>query len=573
MTTIELKQPWPVQGERLEIAQTGIELIREPLLNKGTAFTQEERTRLNLHGLLPYHATTLELQSKRIMRSVRSRATPLDQYVELSQLHDRNEHLFYHLLTEHLEELMPIVYTPTVAEATTHFSSVFRRGRGVWLSPAFKGRLARVLREAAGDRPIRLMVATDNEAILGIGDQGAGGMAISVGKLALYTACAGIPPAAALPISLDVGTDNESLLADEMYLGWREPRLRGADYEAFIEEFVDAVKRVFPGALVQWEDLRKDNALRVLDRFRDSVQSFNDDIQGTGAVALAGVLSALRQTGGSIAEQRFVVDGAGAAGLGIARQIGSALIAAGVRPEEVRERIAALDSRGLLVEGAEIREEYKRDLAWRRDYAASLGLGDGADRKLESVVRAFRPTVLIGTSGQPQLFTERIVHNMAEHAKHPLIMPFSNPTDRTEAAPADLLRWTGGRAIVATGSPFAPVEVDGRPRRIGQGNNVFVFPGVGLGVLLGGFSKVTDDMLTAAAHAVAGCVTDAELEQGLIYPAVRRLHVVTRAVAAAVIRCGAGLAAAEAHADDLEERIERAMWKPRYADYWPLPTG
>lgn len=573
MRNIELKQPWPVQSERLEVGLDGIDLIREPLLNKGTAFTHEERARLNLQGLLPYHPTTMELQSRRIMQSVRERATPFEKYIELSQLHDRNEHLFYHVLGEHLEELMPIVYTPTVAQATTHFSSAFRRGRGVWLSPAFKGRIARVLREAAGDRPIRLIVATDNEAILGIGDQGAGGMAIAVGKLALYTAGAGIPPAAALPVSLDVGTDNETLLGDSMYLGWREPRLRGAEYEAFIEEFVDAVKRVFPGAVIQWEDLRKDNALNVLDRFRDSVQSFNDDIQGTGAVALAGVLTSLRLTGKTLTEQRFVVDGAGAAGLGIARQIARALAQAGLDANAVRERIAALDSRGLLVEGGSIREHYKRELAWSSEFATSLGLERGTQHGLESVVRCFHPTVLIGTSGQPRVFTENIVRSMAAHVDRPLIMPFSNPTDRAEATPADLFAWTDGRAIVATGSPFEPVTVAGRPRRIGQGNNVFIFPGLGLGVLLGGFSKVTDDMLTAAAHAVAGCVTEDELASGLIYPAARRLHAVTRTVAAAVIRSGHGEPAAPFGGDDLEERVDRATWKPRYAEYWPATTG
>ncbi len=462
---------------------------------------------------------------------------------------------------------MPIIYTPTVAEATRNFSQVYRRARGVWLTPDFRGRMARVLRDAAGEEPVRLIVATDNESILGIGDQGAGGMAICVGKLALYTVAAGIPPAATLPVSLDVGTDNQALLEDGMYVGWREPRLRGAEYDDFIEEFVEAVASVFPKALLQWEDLRKDIALGVADRYRARLPSFNDDIQGTGAVALAGLLSSARVTGTRLSEHRVVVYGAGAAGLGIARQIRAAMQIEGLSATQSLERVAALDSRGLLVTDHEQREAYKRDLAWPPALAQSFGLGASSARGLDSVVEAFRPTALIGTSGQRGSFTEAIVRSMAGHCARPVILPMSNPSDLSEAVPADLLRWTDGRALVATGSPFAPVEVNGRVVSIGQGNNVLVFPGLGLGVLLGGIRAVTDEMLTAAAYTLAGKITDAELASGMLFPAVTRLREVSAAVAAAVIANSRGAAVTDPPAAALVDAVAARMWVPRYEEY------
>jgi malic enzyme len=431
--------------------------------------------------------------------------------------------------------------------------------------------MARVLRDAVGDRPIRLIVATDNESILGIGDQGAGGMAICVGKLALYTVAAGIPPAVTLPISLDIGTDNPVLLDDPQYVGWREKRLRGTEYDAFVDEFVVAVASVFPGALLQWEDLRKDIALRVLDRHRTQLPAFNDDIQGTGAVALAGVLSSARITGTPLVAQRVVIHGAGAAGLGIARQIKAAMRMHGLSPEEADARVAALDSRGLLVAGQDLRDAYKRELAWPAERARAIGLSDGSSSGLEAVIRAFRPSVLIGTSGQARSFDEKIVCAMAEHCERPVILPFSNPTDQSEAVPADVLRWTRGRALVATGSPFAPVELDGRTMRIGQGNNVLIFPGVGLGALLGDIRHVTDDMLTAGALALTGLVSEQELASGMLFPAVTRLREVSRTVAAAVIHCARTGVVTGAPPAELLDAVERAMWVPRYSEYqWPM---
>ncbi len=567
MKDAELHSPWPSQSEPVPVTKGGRELIRDPILNKGTAFRADERERFRLHGLLPSGQLTMDLQVRRIVADIDRAPTPLDRYLKLSALQDRNEHLYFRVLAEHLERYMPIIYTPTVAEATRNFSQVYRRARGVWLTPDFRGRMARVLRDAAGDEPVRLIVATDNESILGIGDQGAGGMAICVGKLALYTVAAGIPPAATLPISLDVGTDNQALLEDGMYVGWREPRLRGAAYDEFIEEFVEAVASVFPKALLQWEDLRKDIALGVADRYRARLPSFNDDIQGTGAVALAGLLSSARVTGTRLSEHRVVVHGAGAAGLGIVRQIRAAMQIEGLSAAQSLERVAALDSRGLLVTDHEQREAYKRDLAWPPTLAQSFGLGAASARGLDAVVAAFRPTALIGTSGQRGSFTEAIVRAMAGHCARPVILPMSNPSDLSEAVPADLLRWTDGRALVATGSPFAPVEVNGRVVSIGQGNNVLVFPGLGLGVLLGGIRTVTDEMLTAAAYTLAGKITDAELESGMLFPAVTRLREVSAAVAAAVIANSRGAAVTDPPAAALVDAVAARMWVPRYEEY------
>lgn len=567
MNAKKLRTPWPHQSEPVLVSKTGIDLVRDPLLNKGTAFTAEERERFHLDGLLPSRQISMEMQIRRILATLEKLSSPFDKYLELSAMQDRNEHLYYRVLADRLEELMPIIYTPTVAEATRNFSKVFRRGRGIWLTPGTRGRMARVLRDAAGTKPIRMIVATDNEAILGIGDQGAGGMAICVGKLSLYTVAAGIPPSAALPISLDVGTDNPELLGNDLYVGWREPRLRGAEYDEFIDEFVAAVAEVFPEALLQWEDLRKDNALRVLDRHRSRLASFNDDIQGTGAVALAGVISAGRIIGQRMSEHRIVVYGAGAAGLGIARQLAAAMRLAGLDPDQVRSQIASMDSRGLLVADREIDDHYKRELAWPPELAARFGFDAGADRDLESVIRAFRPTVLIGTSGHPNSFTEPMVREMARHCERPVILPFSNPSELSEALPADLLEWTGGRALIATGSPFAPVTCRGRQVHIGQGNNVLIFPGVGLGALLCGVKEITDDMLTAAAFTMAHKVTEEELASGMLFPAVSRLREVSAIVAAAVINCASGAEVTDLPSAELIAEVENAMWVPRYEVY------
>lgn len=544
----------------------GHALMREPLLNKGSAFSPEERELLGLSGLLPPACNTQDQQAVRFYERLSGIADPLARYRELAGLQDRNEHLYYRILLDHLAELMPVVYTPTVGLATQKFSEVFQRGRGVWITPADRGRIRSVLESAAEGRNVRLAVVTDNESILGIGDQGAGGMAISVGKLALYTAGAGIDPAETLPVSLDVGTNNRGLLQNDMYLGWCSERMRGEAYQLLLDEFVDAFADLFPQALIQWEDLRKDNALAVLERYRRQTLSFNDDIQGTGAVAVAGIFSALRIRRQDLGAQRIVIHGAGAAGLGIARQIKAALRLEGVLENELHQRLAVLDSNGLLVDDRPSADAYKAELAWPEGWAREQGIGD--DRSLEATVVRFRPTVLIGTSGQAGAFHESVVRTMAAADDQPVIMPMSNPTANSEAVPGDLLRWTDGRALVATGSPFDPVEFAGRTIHIGQGNNVFVFPALGLGSLLAQAREVTDEMITRAAEALAEQVTEAELARGQLYPDVGRLRDITAAGAAAVCAeaHAQGVAEAERPADYLTAARD-AMWQPDYPSF------
>ncbi len=544
----------------------GHAVMRDPLLNKGSAFTPEERQLLGLTGLLPPACNTQDQQARRVYDRLSLIDDPLDRYRELASLQDRNEHLYYRLLLDHLTELMPIVYTPTVGLATQKFSEVFQRGRGVWITPAERGHIREVLETAAEGRDVRLTVVTDNESILGIGDQGAGGMAISVGKLSLYTAGAGIDPATTLPVSLDVGTNNRHLLQHELYLGWGSERMRGQAYHDLVAEFVEAFSELFPGALIQWEDLRKDNALTILERYRHEVLSFNDDIQGTGAVALAGILSALRVKGEKLADQRIVVYGAGAAGLGIARQIKAALRLQGVAEDDLHQCLGLLDSRGLLVDDTPFADAYKTELAWPHQAARALGLDD--DRRLEATVERFRPTVLIGTSGQSGAFHEAVVRTMAAAVDRPVVMPMSNPTSNSEAVPADLVRWTDGRVLMATGSPFAPVEHGGRTIHVGQGNNVFVFPALGLGSLLSGAREVSDDMITRAAQSLAQQVTDEELSRGLLYPDVSRLRDITAASAAAV--CAEAFERGLARNDppaSFDVAARDAMWTPDYPTF------
>ena len=563
---LKLKFPWNY-ADALPVKLRGNDLVNNPMLNKSSAFTQEERKALGLEGILPTQVNTIEEQAHRVYPRIHRIRRALDKYVALAALQDRNETLFHRVLWEHLDELMPVVYTPTVGLATSNFSQVFERGRGLWITPDMKGRILEVIKNAVSQRYIALMVVTDNEAILGIGDQGAGGMAISVGKLALYTACAGIHPASVLPVSLDMGTDNQALLDDELYLGWRHPRLRGKQYEELLEEFVTAVADYFDGAVVQWEDFSKDNALAILDRYRERVPSFNDDIQGTGAVALAGIYSACRVRGDNLGDQRVVIHGAGAAGLGIYRQIKAGLALEGLNEEQIAGRIVVLDSRGMLADDRDITDAYKREMAWPAARVAKIGLGDSANRALADVVSAFRPTVLIGASGQAGAFSEDIIRSMAEHTERPVVLPFSNPTSISEAIPQDIFNWTDGLALVATGSPFDAIEHNGEFIEIGQGNNVFIFPGIGLGVLLSEARVVSDAMISVSAQALADTVTDAELQRGLLFPSVSRLREVAAAVAAAVMRQAAAEGMGNLNLNDIEGRVEVAMWEPNYTHY------
>jgi malic enzyme len=556
-------------NDAISVRVRGADVLRNPLLNKGTGFSAAERQGLRIEGLLPFKSISQEQQAARIYEQLQAQPDPLQKYLLLSALQNRNAYLFYRLLGDHLEELMPIVYTPTVGTATQRFSRVFQGGGGVWITPDMKGRMADVLRNVAGKRNLRLLVVTDNESILGLGDQGAGGMAISVGKLALYTAAAGIDPDEALPVSLDFGTDNEELLADDQYFGWPARRLRGAKYIELVEEFVTAVRTLMPAALVQWEDFRKDNALAILDRFVDRVPSFNDDIQGTGAVVMAGINSALRVLDERLAAQRIVIFGAGAAGLGVARQINARLAEEGVPSSERAGVVAVLDRNGLIVDDDRIRDAYKRELAWPAALARRYGLDGNSGRSLRDVVRTYRPTVLIGLSGVAGSFDERLIRDMAARVERPVIFPSSNPSSNCEAVPADLYAWTDGRCLVATGGPYPDVEYGGRRIRVGQGNNVFVFPGLGLGALAVRAKRVTNGMTNAASKALAAQVTDAELAAGLLFPSVARLRDVSFEVATAValeaIREGVA-----SHAEhDVERTVRATMWEPRYPCFEP----
>jgi len=545
--------------ERVEVRLRGTQLLNHPMYNRSTAFTREERRELALEGLLPDVTSSMEQQARRAYGNIVRKSDPLERYIGLAALQDRNEHLFYRVLADHLEEFLPIVYTPTVGLACQQYSRIFRRARGLWITPEHKGRMSEVLANNPYE-DVRLVVVTDNERILGLGDQGAGGMGIPVGKLALYVAAAGIHPAQTLPVSLDVGTDNEELLGDDLYIGWRHPRLRGEAYDAVVDEFVRAVKQRFPKALLQWEDFKQWNAFRLLERYRKELPSFNDDIQGTAAVALAGIVAAARAAGRRLADERAVIAGAGAAGVGIARLLRAALAREGVGGEALVGAIALVDATGL-VAGAD--DEHRGDLAWTPELAASRGLAAGAS--LLDVVRAHKPTVLVGVTGVPGLFSEQLVRTMASQVERPTVFPLSNPTSSSEARPADVMAWTGGRALVATGSPFDPVDVGGRSVPIGQSNNAFVFPGVGLGVLVAEAREVTNTMFAAAADTLAAHLSEEDRAAGRLFPRVAELRHVTAKVAEAVVRQAVKEGVARnPPAGDAAEAVAAAMWDPVY---------
>jgi malate dehydrogenase (oxaloacetate-decarboxylating) len=554
-------------GDQLVVPYRGPSLLRFALYNKGTGFTAEERERFNLIGLLPSKHNDIETQADRVYRSICFNPDPVGRHIGLAALQDRNEHLFYKVLSLHLKELLPIVYTPTVSKATQHYSHVFRRARGIWITPDHKGRVEEILRNAAPFSDVQLMVVTDNESILGIGDQGAGGMAISVGKLSLYCAGAGIHPARTLPISLDVGTNNQTLLDDPLYLGWPKKRLRGDEYDALVDEFVTAARKVFPEVVIQWEDFRKDNALKILDRYREKLPSFNDDIQGTGAVALACLLAASKISGAPFEESRILMYGAGAAGLGIARQLSSQLAQDGLTGDDLRSAVLVMDSRGLITDGREKLENYKNELAWPEQLASKLGLNDKARQDLPAVIRSYRPTALIGVSGHGGAFDEESIRAMSNVCGTPVILPMSNPTEISEATPEEVLRWTEGRALVATGSPFDDVQMRGGVRRIGQANNVFIFPGIGLGAIVSGASQVTDSMISAAAIALADSLTSEELSDNSLMPRVARLWEVCGNVAIAVANQAVNDSVAPKKSrDELQRQIDDYRWRPDYPE-------
>lgn len=535
----------------------GEDLLHDPLLNKGTAFTEEERDAYGLRGLLPPHVTTIHEQVLRVMGNYSLIEDELQQFVFMTALHDRNETLFYRVVMENIEELMPIIYTPVVGQACQKFGHIFRRARGVYLSLHDRGRMKKLLRNwPVAD--VRAIVVTDGERILGLGDLGAAGMGIPIGKLALYTACAGVHPQYCLPITLDVGTNNEEFLNDPLYLGLSQRRIKGAPYDEFIDEFIDAATEVFPHAMIQFEDFGNTNAFRLLNRYRDKICTFNDDIQGTAAVVLAGVLSSLRITKGKLPDQTLLFLGAGEAGVGIADLIVSAMVQMGAKEDEARSRCWFVDSKGLVVKSRPNLQDHKK--AYAHDHAPVADL--------RAAVEAVRPTALIGVSGQPETFTQPIVELMAKINEQPIIFALSNPTSKAECTAEQAYRWSGGRAIFASGSPFPPVELDGKRHIPGQGNNAYIFPGVALGVIASGARLVTDEMFHIAANALAHEVSERELKSGLVYPPLSKVRDVSAIIATAVMRVAydRGLAT-QPCPDDLVAYVRSRMFDPVYANY------
>uniref|UniRef100_UPI0039C92C23 NAD-dependent malic enzyme n=1 Tax=Horticoccus sp. 23ND18S-11 TaxID=3391832 RepID=UPI0039C92C23 len=536
----------------------GAALLADPLLNKGTAFTERERDALGLRGLLPPRVFTLEEQVQRSLGAIRRKADPLEKYIYLTNLQNRNEVLFYRLVVDHVEEMVPLIYTPTVGQACLEYGAIYRRSRGMFITLHERGRIAEILRQWPRESA-RLIVVTDGERILGLGDLGALGMGIPVGKLSLYSACAGVHPYYTLPITLDVGTDNEALLNGPFYIGIREKRARGEVYDAFINEFVTAVRTVFPKALLQWEDFGNTNAFRLLNTYRRQLPSFNDDIQGTAAVALAGVMAGLRLTGGTLRQQRLLFLGAGEAGTGIADLYVAAACAEGMTEAEARRQCWFVDSKGLVVKSRAAQlAEHKLHYAHDHPFVATLG----------EAVAALKPTALIGVSGMPATFTREIVTQMAALNARPIVFALSNPTSKAECTAEQAYTWSDGRAIFASGSPFPAVELNGHRYVPGQGNNIYIFPGVGLGALVSEACEVTDEMFLAAARTLAGMVEPDDLAQGRVYPSLTKIRAVSLQIATAVAKVAhdQGLARCQRPAD-LSADLHARMFDPVYREY------
>ena len=535
----------------------GIDLLRDSTLNKGTAFTEEEREVLGLRGLLPPRVHTQEAQLARVLGNIRRKETDLEKYIFLMALQDRNEALFTRLVLENIEEMVPIVYTPTVGKACQEYGHIFRRPRGLFIAAKHRGRIREIL-DNWPHRDVRVIVVTDGERILGLGDLGVDGMGIPVGKLALYTACAGIHPALCLPVTLDVGTNNEQLLKDPLYIGMQHRRLRDERYDELVEEFVAAVNDAFPHVLIQFEDFANRNAFRLLQKYRDRVCTFNDDIQGTAAVALSGLYAALRITGKPLNEQRILFLGAGEAGTGIGELMVAAMVDEGATEAQARANCGVVDSRGLIVKSREDLTAHKR--AFAQEHAP---LPD-----LLSAVKAIAPTALVGASGQPGTFTPEVLQSMAEINDHPIIFALSNPTDKSECTARDAYNWTQGRAIFASGSPFAPVTLQGRTYKPGQGNNVYIFPGMGLAAIACDIRHITDEMFLTAAKCLAKQVDDADLNQGCIYPSLKNIRAVSLNIATAVARLAYERNLADLpQPEDLKAHIRSHIYDPTYDIY------
>ncbi len=552
--------------EFIEVPFKGLLLAEHPIYNKGTAFPEDERENLDLRGVFPDTVSNFKIQKRRTYDSFCSKVDDLEKYIYMISLQDRNETLYYALILDHLTEMLPIIYTPTVGQACQQFSHIFRRPRGLYVTANNIQNIDKVLSNAPFSN-VSLIVVTDGERILGLGDQGAGGMGIPIGKVSLYIAGAGLHPAYCLPILIDVGTNNEKLLEDPLYIGIREKRLTGNAYDEIIEHFVNAVRRKFPNALLQWEDFGKNNAFRLLDRYRERVCSFNDDIQGTGSIAMGVFLSAMKIKKENLSDQRFVLFGQGQAGIGIARQIFTGLMEGGLSEKEARECIFGVDKDGLLVEGMQVTDEQK---PWVKDRAMieKWQLSNPNRIDLLDTIRNTKATVLIGVTGQSGAFTEDILTQMAKNCNLPLIMPLSNPTAKAECTPEQAFKVTKGNCLIATGSPFKPVMVNGKERAISQCNNLYVFPGVGLGALVVGTPKITNQMFMAASRALSDLVSEDELKAGQLLPSIENIRQVSAEIALAVAReareSGLGVRADD---EQLFKMITKAMWEPKYLPY------
>jgi malate dehydrogenase (oxaloacetate-decarboxylating)(NADP+) len=535
----------------------GVKILHDPVRNKGTAYTEAERDYLCLRGLLPPRVHTPSDQELRVLANIREKPTDLERYLYLIALQDRNETLFYRVVMNHIEEMMPIIYTPTVGKACQEFQHIFRQSRGFYASIEDNGRVKEILKNWP-HKDVKIIVVTDGERILGLGDMGAGGMGIPIGKLALYTACSGIHPTHCMPVMLDVGTNNESLLNDPLYNGLERRRVRGEDYDELVEEFIMAAQEVFPGVLIQLEDFGNTNAFRLLEQYRNQVPLFNDDIQGTGAVAISGVIGALRITGNELADQKILFLGAGEAGIGIADVFVAALGEQGIPAEEARKQCWFVDSKGLLVSGRDTLAEHK--IPYAHDHPP---LDDFLD-----AVKTLKPTAILGLSGQPNTFTKEVVEAMAEINERPIIFALSNPTSMAECTAEQAYAWSDGRAVFASGSPFDPVKYNNQTFIPGQGNNAYIFPGVGLGAIVSQARVITDEMFLAAAHSLANQVTESDLERGRVYPPLSRIRSVSAKIAYDVAKMvyDQGLTNKE-QPDDIKVEIQDYMYQPVYPHY------
>ncbi|WP_025621383.1 NAD-dependent malic enzyme, partial [Vibrio parahaemolyticus] len=550
----------------LYIPYAGPALMATPLLNKGSAFSAEERSSFNLEGLLPETTETIQEQVERAYQQYKSFESDMDKHIYLRNIQDTNETLFYRLVQNHISEMMPIIYTPTVGAACENFSNIYRRGRGLFISYPNRDRIDDLLNNAANHN-VKVIVVTDGERILGLGDQGIGGMGIPIGKLSLYTACGGISPAYTLPIVLDVGTNNPQRLADPMYMGWRHPRITGPDYDAFVEEFIQAVQRRWPDALIQFEDFAQKNAMPLLERYKDRICCFNDDIQGTAAVTVGSLLAACKAAGTQLSKQRITFLGAGSAGCGIAEAIIAQMVSEGISDEKARSQVYMVDRWGLLQEGMPNLLDFQQRLVQKHSNTKEWE-NEGNGFSLLDVMRNAKPTVLIGVSGAPGLFSQEVIEEMHKHCKRPIVFPLSNPTSRVEATPNDIIRWTNGEALVATGSPFDPVVHEGRTYPIAQCNNSYIFPGIGLGVLAVNAKRVTDEMLMESSRALATCSPLAINGRGALLPPLEEIHLVSKKIAFAVAKKAIEQGVALEITDEaLNDAIDQAFWQPVYRRY------